>query len=179
MPFDQSTIERERNARVGLGRISKYQDTSVHIHSVFEDRYISTLVMDSEGVQTSVIMSQRERSLFSIQSPLDTSKAASDPMSVYVSFLSLSASNSYLRHYDGRIRLTRSEPTDIFKQDATFKLMTNQQRTDCFTLESTNLPHWYISVDPKRKAALLLVELQPSSREVFNETFLFRFLPQY
>ena len=170
---------RGTDCLIDVGRISKYQDTAVYIHSVFEDRYVSTFVLDSEGAQTSVIMSQREKSLFSIQTPLDAAKSSSDPMSVYVSFLSISTPNSYLRHYEGRIRLSRSEPTDIFKQDATFKLNINQQMTNCFTIESTNLPQWYISVDSDTKAALMLTERQEPARETFDETFLFRFLLQY
>jgi hypothetical protein len=170
---------RESECLADLGRISKYQDSQVYINSVFEDRYISVFVMDSEGAQTSVIMSQLEKSQFSMQAPLDASKSNSDPMAVYVSFLSLSAPNSYLRHYNGRIRLSRSEPTDIFKQDATFKLIINQQTTNCFTIESTNLPQWYISVDPETKAALMLTERQQERGEIFDETFLFRFMIQH
>jgi hypothetical protein len=162
-----------------LDRISKYQENAVYIYSLFEDRYISTLVLDSEGVQTSVIMSQRDRSLFTIQAALDQTRSVQDPLSIHLSFLSLSTPNSYLRHFSGRIRLSKFDNSDIFRQDATFKLIETNQRGNSFSLESTNLPQLYMCVDTETKAALVLTDLQTTGMQNLNETFLFRFLLQY
>lgn len=162
-----------------LDRISKYQDRSVYIHSVFEDRFISALVADAEGSQTSVIMSQREKALFMIHTALDTSQSENDPLGVYLSFGSADAPNTFLRHYTGRIRLSKHDQTDIFKKDATFKLIESSHESNAYSIESTNMPQSFISVDPETKAALILTSLQTTEAGKINETFLFRFMIQF
>jgi hypothetical protein len=46
-----------------------------------------------------------------------------DSSPVYVSFLSLSIPNLYLRHEEEKIKIAKYDQSNFFRQDATFKLI--------------------------------------------------------
>jgi hypothetical protein len=101
-----------------------------------------------------------------------------DPSVVYVSFALLSSPNLYLRHRNGRVTLDKYDQSDLFKQDATFKLIVNKDREDMVALESINLPRSYVAVDSDSKTALILEEPEDVHRSIehLDGRFLFKFI---
>lgn len=142
---------------------------------MFENRYISALIADAEGLHTSVIISSGEKTLFNIVSGLDASLAEHDPSSIYLSFSLSSSPKAFLRHYDGQIKLSKNDDSDLFKKDATFKLIPNPHEPNTYAFQATNLRDMFISVDLETKAALILNEHSPNVIENLSQTLLFRF----
>ena len=146
-----------------LDRSSPYVDQVVFIRSLFENRYVSALILDSAAIYTGVAMSLSEKSLFVLQCSLDESKREHEPHSIYISFRSLSWPNSYLRHEGGRIKLAKSDGSDLFKQDSTFKLIEYGEHTDIVAFQSANLPENYVAVDSQAKIPLVLTPLKQAN----------------
>jgi len=123
-------------------------------------------------------MTTVDQSLFLIKDGLDFNNYENDSSSIYVSFSLLLIPNVYLRHEDGRIKLAKNDQLNLFKQDATFKLIINTDRQDMVALESINLPKSYVSVDPDSKTALILEEPEDIHRSIehLDGRFLFKFI---
>ena len=151
----------------------------VFIRSLFENLYVTALILDSAAIYTGVAMSLTEKSLFVLQFGLDASKREHDPHSIYISFQSLSVPNSYLRHEDGRIKLAKSDGSDLFKQDSTFKLIEYGEQSDVVAFQSANLPQNYVAVDSRTKTPLVLTPLkQATTIDEQPKTSLFHLLLQ-
>lgn len=134
------------------------------------------MIVDPEGIQSSVTMSQIDRSLFLIKDGLYEEPYSKESTIIYLSFLLPSLSNTYLRHENARIKLSKSDGTDLLKQDSTFKLLFGTRRKDVVAFESINLPQYFIGVDPDSQTALVLN--QPSQFfqdiELLDQRFLFK-----
>ena len=159
-----------------LDQTSIFLDRPVYIRSFYEVRYVSALVVDPEGIQSSVTMSQIDRTLFLIKDGLSDQPYSKESSIIYLSFLSTTVSNTYLRHENARIKLTKSDQSKLFAEDATFKLLFGRTRKDVIAFESINLPQHYIGVDPDSQTALVLS--QPTQLfndiELLDQRFLFK-----
>ncbi|CAF0838775.1 unnamed protein product [Adineta steineri] len=140
-----------------IHRSSKYYHKSVYIQSFYDNRYISAFILDADVEQTSTTMTEIDRNIF-------------------ISFSSYSENNIYLRHVNGRVTLTKNNQLTLFKQDATFKLIMNEEK-NMVAFESINIPEYYIAVDPDSKTALILEKPQKKVLTIndLNEEFLFKF----
>jgi len=151
----------------------------VNIRSLSSSRYVSALILDASGFQSSVIMSEKEQDPMIIKTGLDETSFERDGSSTFISFLFATAVNSYLRHENGRIRLSRYQNEYLFKGDATFKLFSSSKNREIVAFESINLPGHLIQVDPETKTAIVLV--QPNSHftgdiDQLDKSFLFQFI---
>jgi hypothetical protein len=118
-------------------------------------------------------MSINDKSLFIIKKSL----ASLDPSIVSVSFASLALPNLYLRHQDGRVILTKNDETDLFRQDATFKLMVDNQK-EVFAFQAINLADsFYLALDNETNATLVIIKLEPHiTIDKLDKRFLFRII---
>ena len=97
-------------------------------------------------------MAVKEKSLFVIKRGLDMR----DSSSVYVSFLSLSIPNLYLRHQEGTIKLAKNDQSILFRQDTTFKLIFDH-RNDIVAFQASNLPgKFYVTLSNDQEPILIL-----------------------
>ncbi|CAF3555701.1 unnamed protein product [Rotaria sp. Silwood1] len=164
------------NPRFNLVRSTMYFNKQVYIRSLDDNRYISAIILDSSAYQTTITMSPINRSLFLITNPLDENSFENDSSTVYVSFLSLAAPNTYLRHKNRRINLGKNDQSIPFKQDATFKLLIGTRNKDMVAFQSINVPESYIATDTEIRMALFLQ--QPKEKQLnidyFDNKFLFK-----
>ncbi len=119
-------------------------------------------------------MLPQEKSLFIMKKGLDLI----DSSSVYVSFLSLSIPNLYIRHADGRIKVAKNDQSILFRQDATFKLIFDY-RNDIVALQTINLPvTYFVALSNDTEPCLILIPLNPQPTvELFDERFVFKLIP--
>jgi hypothetical protein len=123
-------------------------------------------------------MSQIDRSLFIVKDGLDKNIIEEDSSTIYVSFESIIAQNTYLRHQSGRLKLTKNDQSTLFKQDATFKLLFGKTKKDFIAFESINLPTFFLAVDQETQTALVLLQSQQTLTdiELLDKRFLFKFI---
>ena len=121
-------------------------------------------------------MSQIDRTLFIIKDGLYEEPYSKESTTIYISFLLPTVSNTYLRHESARIKLTKSDQSTLFKQDATFKLLYGTTRKDVVAFESINLPQYFIGVDPDSQTALVLTQPPQlfNDIELLDQRFLFK-----
>ena len=118
-------------------------------------------------------MAVKEKSLFVIKRGLEQM----DSSSVYVSFLSLSIPNLYLRHQDGTIKLAKNDQSSLFRQDATFKLIFDH-RNDIVAFQAVNIPgKFYMTLSADFEPTLILVpcDAEPSTDRIDSRS-LFKFI---
>jgi hypothetical protein len=122
-------------------------------------------------------MSENDRSLFIIKDGLYKTIPENDCSSIYVSFLSKSVSNSYIRHESGKLKLKKLIKTNLFKKDATFNLIFSKTNKNIVAFKAINLPRSYISIDPLTPKALILDDVKDSQTNIdsFQKRFLFQF----
>ncbi|CAF0825085.1 unnamed protein product [Adineta steineri] len=159
-----------------IHRSSKYYHQSVYIQSFYDNRYISAFILDADVEQTSITMTEIDRSLFLIRDGLEQNTYETNSTDIFISFSSYSENNIYLRHVNGRVTLAKNNQLTLFKQDATFKLIMNEEK-NMVAFESINIPEYYIAVDPDSKTALILEKSQKKVLTIndLNEEFLFKF----
>ncbi|CAF4662316.1 unnamed protein product [Rotaria sp. Silwood2] len=156
-------------------RSSIYFNKKIYIRSFNETRYLSALILDSAASQTSVTMSQIDRSLFLITNPLDKKSFENDCSAIYISVLTVPGYDTYLRHEKRRIKLGKNDQSILFEQDATFKLLTSKINKDMVVFQSTNIPESYIAIDTDTRAVLMLTHLEeiPLNIDSLDQRFLF------
>jgi hypothetical protein len=100
-----------------------------------------------------------------------------DSSSVYVSFLYYSSSNLYLRHENGRIKLSKNDQTNLFKQDATFKLIFDH-RNDIVAFQTINLSESvFLSVNADTNTTLIVTNYQQQTTvDKFDKQFIFKII---
>ncbi|CAF1083469.1 unnamed protein product [Rotaria sordida] len=162
--------------QVLIYRSSIYFNKTVHIRSFNEVRYLSALILDSSASQTSITMSQIDRSLFLITNALYEKSFENDCSTIYISILTAPGHSTYLRHENGRIKLGKNDQSTLFEQDATFKLITSKINKDMVVFQSINVPDSYIAIDTETKAALMLTHLDTNSLNIdsLEKRFLFK-----
>jgi len=123
-------------------------------------------------------MSESERSLFLIKDGLYKDISEEHCSSIYISFLSKSIYDSYIRHEDGRIKLKQNIKTNLFRKDATFHLLFSKKKKDMVAFRAINLPRAYISVDPITLKTLILDDINDSTLDIdfFENRFLFKLI---
>ncbi len=148
-------------------------EKALFIQSAAEIRFISTKYFHSNVNQSVVSMSIKDKSLFIMKQGLETL----DSSSVYVSFLSLSIPNLYLRHEEGKIKIAKYDKSNSFRQDATFKLIFDN-RNDIVALQTINLPkQLYMALSNDPEPALILLPLQEQSTvDQFDIRFIFKLI---
>ncbi|CAF2898677.1 unnamed protein product [Rotaria sp. Silwood2] len=161
--------------QVVIYRSSIYFNKKIYIRSFNETRYLSALILDSAASQTSVTMSQIDRSLFLITNPLDKKSFENDCSAIYISVLTVPGYDTYLRHEKRRIKLGKNDQSILFEQDATFKLLTSKINKDMVVFQSTNIPESYIAIDTDTRAVLMLTHLEeiPLNIDSLDQRFLF------
>ncbi len=150
----------------------------VYIRSSDESNYLSALILDASGQQTSITMSELDRSLFKITTGLDQNSYENSCSNIYLSFLTTSIRNAYLRHENGRIKLRKNDQSDLFKQDATFKLLKSNQNKSFVAFQSINIPRSYLSIDSETKTSLILSEPKSQIKTIddLDDRFLFELI---
>jgi hypothetical protein len=156
-----------------LDRTTKYLEKALFIQSAAETRFISTKYFHSNANQSLVSMSSKDKSLFIMKQGLETL----DSSSVYVSFLSLSIPNLYLRHEEGKIKIAKYDQSNYFRQDATFKLIFDH-RNDVVVLQTINLPkQLFVALSNEQEPNLILSSLnQQSNVDQFDVRFIFKLI---
>lgn len=155
-----------------LDRTTKYLEKAAFIQNVATSRFASTKNYHSNTNQSSVSMAIKDKSLFVIKRGLEIL----DSSSVYVSFLSLSIPNLYLRHQDGIIKLAKNDQSTLFRQDATFKL-TIDPRNDVVAFQAVNIPtKFYISLSSDHEPILILAPCEAESIDRMDAKSLFKFI---
>jgi hypothetical protein len=154
-------------------RSIKYFEEIVFIQSLIENRYISILILDSSAYRTSVSMSTNDKSLFVMKKGLE----CKDSSSIYVSFLYLSSSNLYLRHENGRIKLSKNDQTSLFKQDATFKLIFDD-KNDIVAFQTINLQNYFfLALNNETNTSLIVTQSgQQTTIGKFDDRFIFKII---
>jgi hypothetical protein len=139
---------------------------------------LSALIIDAAGDQSSITMSQIDRSLFEIKDPLDRNCIEKDSYTIFISFLSATVRKTYLRHESGRIKLGKTNQLPLFQQDATFRLLFSPTRNDLIAFESINVPNYYIAVDTETQTALVLSPFEQiqTNIDLLDKRFLFKFI---
>ncbi|CAF0924588.1 unnamed protein product [Rotaria sp. Silwood1] len=170
------TIANFNIQQVLIYRSSIYFNKKVYIGSFNETRYLSALILDSSASQTSITMSQTNRSLFLITNPLDQNSFENDCSTVFISISTVPGCDTYMRHENRRIKLGKNDQSILFKQDATFKLLTSKIKKDIVVFQSINIPESYISIDTDTNIALMLTQLEksPSNIDSLDKRFLFK-----
>ncbi|CAF0841093.1 unnamed protein product [Rotaria sordida] len=158
---------------VALYRTVKYIEKALFIQSTFDGRYISTKYFRSNDNQSLISMSTNDKSLFIMKKGLNLL----DPYSVYVSFLSLSSPNWYIRHEDAQIKISKNDNSHLFKQDATFKLLFDHQ-TDTVVFQTINLSKkFFITLNNQAKPDLILSQSKEESTiSQFDKQFTFKLI---
>jgi hypothetical protein len=152
----------------------------VYIRSSDESNYLSALILDASGQQTSITMSELDRSLFKITTGLDQNSYENSCSNIYLSFLTTLAPNSYLRHQNGRINLRKNDQSSLFKQDATFKLLKSNQKKDMVAFESINVPYSFIAVGSQPETSVILAQAKLKTKRTMktiddlDDRFLFK-----
>jgi len=118
-------------------------------------------------------MSINHKTLFIIKKGL----ISLDPSLIYVSFALLSSPNLYLRHRNGRVTLDKNDQSDLFKQDATFKLIFDHQ-TELVAFQTINLQdYFYLALDDQTNSILIVKKIDRQFNiDNFNNRFLFKFI---
>ena len=156
-----------------VDRTTKYLEKAAFIQSIASNRFVSTKYFHSNINQSFVSMAVKEKSLFVIKRGLEQM----DSSSVYVSFLSLSIPNLYLRHQDGTIKLAKNDQSSLFRQDATFKLIFDH-RNDIVAFQAVNIPgKFYMTLSADFEPTLILVpcDAEPSTDRIDSRS-LFKFI---
>ena len=158
---------------IDLDRTTKYLEKAAFVQNIATGRFASTKNYHSNINQSSVSMAIKEKSLFVLKRGLEML----DSSSIYVSFLSLSIPNLYLRHQDGVIKLAKNDQSTLFRQDATFKL-TFDQRNEIVAFQAVNIPtaKFYISLSGDSEPTLILAPCDAESTERMDPKSLFKFI---
>ncbi|CAF1225730.1 unnamed protein product [Rotaria sp. Silwood1] len=158
---------------VALYRTVKYFEQALFIQSTFDNRYVSTKFFRPNDNQSLISMSTNDKSLFIMKKGLNLL----DTSSVYVSFLSLSSPNLYIRHEDAQIKISKYDYSPLFKKDATFKLIFDVQ-TDTVVFQTINLSKkYFIALNNEAEPGLILVQAkEPSTINQFDKRFTFKLI---
>lgn len=157
---------------IDLDRTTKYLEKAAFIQNLATNRFASTKNFHSNINQSSVPMAIKEKSLFVVKRGLEML----DSSSIYVSFLSLSIPNLYLRHQDGVIKLAKNDQSTLFRQDATFKL-TFDHRNEIVAFQAVNIPtKFYISLSADPEPTLILAPCDAESIDRMDPKSLFKFI---
>ncbi len=163
-----------------LVQTSEYLNKLVYIRSYYDNRYVSALVVDISSHQSSITVSEFDRSLFNITIGLDSNSYERSCSNIYLSFLTTLAPNSYLRHENGRINLGKNDQSDLFKQDSTFKLLKSNQNKDMVAFESINVPYSFIAVGSQPETSVILAQAKLKTKRTMktiddlDDRFLFK-----
>mgnify|MGYP001953214303 CR=1 FL=1 len=118
-------------------------------------------------------MSVQDSSSFIMKQGLESFEGPS----IYVSFVLSSQSDLYLRHLAGRIVLSRTDQSILFRQDATFQLISSNE-TDLVVLQAINLAsNNFVALDQEANSSLVIEShLRHIKIKELEERFFFRII---
>ncbi|CAF0766706.1 unnamed protein product [Adineta steineri] len=156
-----------------LYRTVHYYEPNVYIQSVIDNRFISISYFNSNSLSILVSMSMKDRTLFSMKKGLDLV----DTSSIYVSFKYFFSSNFYLRHEFSRLKLSKSDESILFRQDATFKLIFNYEN-DNVAFQAINLPYYsFLALDYETNTSLILIKYDQKIKfDQLDNRFIFKII---
>ena len=94
-------------------------DKTVFIQSIVDNCYILAQLFPLGTEQSSILLSPKDRSPFIIKQ----GSYSRDTSSIYVALCALSILGLYIHHQNAIVKLSIDDHSDVFKQDATFRLI--------------------------------------------------------
>jgi len=157
-----------------LDQTVKFYEQTVLIKSIIDDYHFTLSTCDSNIFQPYLLMSNKSQSLFILRKGLDLSDASS----IYVSFASWSRPNYYLRHENGKLKISDNDHSILFRQDATFKLIFDQQHQNV-AMQAVNLANNHLLTYDSKNNVLFLSRYDKSIiiTSELDRQFLFKITP--